>query len=423
MAGYSGKSAERFYVNELEDYIRESRNIIFVNNQTTYTSEFLLKLNKHLEQLLSYLDSNKHKALKCGEKIYAGFGGLAFLSFLNDTRRDSLSCISRSRTIKEAKHRILHCADEFTVRDRVSFLNGDAGILALAAVLYHKSNDHSKTASCLQKLLTCSKYTVLSESDSSVPDELLYGRAGYLYALLFVRKNLPSRHIPESLIAEVVNAIINSGKIAAAKAKEFHNAPLRFMWHDKEYIGAAHGYCGILHVLLLARRENFLSESDTINLVKPTIDYVLNMQYPSKNIPSSVNSNSYDILVQWCHGAPGAVHMISLAYELFGEEKYLNAAIEFGEVTWSRGLLTKGYSLCHGVAGNGYTFLKLFQLTKDNKYLHRATKFAEWCFNYGSKQAFAPDRPWSLFEGITGVICFLMDLLQPTMAKFPGVEI
>ncbi len=65
-----------------------------------------------------------------------------------------------------------------------------------------------------------------------------------------------------------------------------------------------------------AYREKFLSESDVKNFVKPTIDYVLSMQYPSKNIPSSVNSNSYDILVQWCHGAPGAIHMTTLAYQV-----------------------------------------------------------------------------------------------------------
>lgn len=132
---------------------------------------------------------------------------------------------------------------------------------------------------------------------------------------------------------------------------------------------------------------------------------------------------------------------------MFREEKYFRAAIEFGEVTWNRGILTKGYSLCHGVAGNGYAFLKLFQLTgvrnqflitkleftfwginsrftpQDRKYLHRATKFAEWCFRYGTKQTIQPDRPWSLFEGISGILYFLVDLLQPTTAKFPGVEL
>lgn len=48
---------------------------------------------------------------------------------------------------------MLRYADELTVKNRISFLNGDAGILALAAVFYHKSNDHHKTASCIQKLV------------------------------------------------------------------------------------------------------------------------------------------------------------------------------------------------------------------------------------------------------------------------------
>lgn len=56
--------------------------------------------------------------------------------------------------------------------------------------------------------------------------------------------------------------------------------------------------------------------SDVNNFVKPTIDYILDMQYPSKNIPSSVGSRNYDVLVQWCHGAPGAIHMVTLAYEV-----------------------------------------------------------------------------------------------------------
>lgn len=34
------------------------------------------------------------------------------------------------------------------------------------------------------------------ESDPAIPDELLFGRAGYIYALLFVRKHLGDEVIP-----------------------------------------------------------------------------------------------------------------------------------------------------------------------------------------------------------------------------------
>lgn len=109
--------------------------------------------------------------------------------------------------------------------------------------------------------------------------------------------------------------IIDSGK-KLARAFQDVKTPLLYEWHDKEYIGAAHGYCGILHTLLLARQQDIISESTVNTYVKPTIDYVLNLQFPSRNIPSSVNSLGGDKLVQWCHGAPGAIHMVALAYEV-----------------------------------------------------------------------------------------------------------
>lgn len=49
--------------------------------------------------------------------------------------------------------------------------------------------------------------------------------------------------------------------------------------------------------------------------------------------------------------------------QIFQDDKYLNAAEQFADIVWKRGLLTKGYGLCHGVSGNTYTFMSLYQLT------------------------------------------------------------
>jgi len=49
--------------------------------------------------------------------------------------------------------------------------------------------------------------------------------------------------------------------------------------------------------------------------------------------------------------------------KVFLDEKYLNAAVQYADIVWKRGLLTKGYGLCHGVSGNSYAFMSLFQLT------------------------------------------------------------
>lgn len=47
--------------------------------------------------------------------------------------------------------------------------------------------------------------------DSDVPDELLYGRAGYLYALLYVNKELRSDAVDEGTVTKVrSSAVVNN---------------------------------------------------------------------------------------------------------------------------------------------------------------------------------------------------------------------
>jgi len=40
-------------------------------------------------------------------------------------------------------------------------------------------------------------------TDSGVPDELLFGRSGYLLSLLFVRHHLGSDAVPQTVIRQV----------------------------------------------------------------------------------------------------------------------------------------------------------------------------------------------------------------------------
>ena len=62
----------------------------------------------------------------------------------------------------------------------------------------------------------------------------------------------------------------------------------------------------------------------------------------------------------------GIVYMLARAYKYFGDEKYLQACLRCGELTWQKGLLLKGPGICHGIAGSGYVFLLLYRLTGDN---------------------------------------------------------
>ena len=88
-----------------------------------------------------------------------------------------------------------------------------------------------------------------------------------------------------------------------------------------------------------------------------------------------------------------------------------------------RGLLRKGLGLCHGVGGNGYALLAHWRAFGDPRSLRRATAFASWGAAHMTHLEAMPDRPHSLFEGLTGFGCFCLDLLRPSEARMPGAEL
>lgn len=61
--------------------------------------------------------------------------------------------------------------------------------------------------------------------------------------------------------------------------------------------------------------NTYLTKHELNNIVKPALDYLLTLRYTSGNLPSSM-CNDPDHLVQWCQGAPGALHTYALAYNV-----------------------------------------------------------------------------------------------------------
>ena len=197
---------------------------------------------------------------------------------------------------------------------------------------------------------------------------------------------------------------------------------LSYRWHDKEYYGAAHGTVGILHQLLQSPPSIL---RPALPLIVSTIDHLLTLLLPSGNFPSSADSHS-DRLVQWCHGAPGLALLLTRLHAVTAEPKYLQAALDAGEVVWQRGLLKKGVGLCHGIAGNGYVFLALYGTTKEEAQLKRAYHFAHFCLTEHRQRLFdQPDKPYSLYNGQAGFVCYGVDTEQvkKVPSSFPGYEL
>lgn len=272
-------------------------------------------------------------------------------------------------------------------------------------------NSEPDTGVLLEKILELIKM----QEQSGTPDELLYGRTGGLYAMLLIKQQLPKQTvIKDEHIINHINLMLSSGK-----TMESFGRPLFYSWHGKEYVGAAHGYSGILYMLLEA---NKYLNSDQLKLIKEALNFIQGIRYPSCNYPSSIGSQT-DRLVHWCHGAPGVVHLLIKAYSVYGDESYLNSALACGDVIWQRGILKKGFGLCHGISGNAYAFLHLYQVTRDLKHLYRAGKFAQYYLEHRNTISWRADSPASLFEGYAGLAYFLSDLLNPAEAKFPAFQV
>jgi len=356
-----------------------------------------------IEDQIPYIDCHSDSS------VYTGYCGYALLFYLVARRQND------PQYIKKAFKLVQKSMENLKVK-RYSFLNGAPGAMALWIVLQFKEGMKKEADDSIKDLLTLVDKVV---GDSCIPDEVLYGRSGFLYALLFVNRHIGGDTIPPEEIRKVIESILHRGSEQAKKKANFP-APLYYEWHDKVYYGAAHGYAGILYSLLLV--DDLLTYFEKNSLIKPTLDWLVTETYPSGNFLSSQGSET-DRLVQWCHGAPGFVHLLLRAHTVYKDENYLNLATKCCDIIWERGLLSKGYSICHGVSGNAYSFLALFQNTQKEKHLYRAVCFAEWCLKYPKHQSVQPDRPLSLYEGIAGVAYLLFDILQPNRSSFPAYEL
>ena len=150
------------------------------------------------------------------------------------------------------------------------------------------------------------------------------------------------RHwVPESsrtivpVIAEISTAILRRGP--------------EWKWHDRRYLGAAHGDIGIVLQLVLTSPK-------LATQMEPVLTRLLDKKLPNGNWPvaeTATNEKSKE-LVQFCHGAPGfVVSLLSLREYLPSLEARIDEAIQRGQdCIWREGLLTKEPNLCHGIFGN-----------------------------------------------------------------------
>eukprot|EP01138_Halocafeteria_seosinensis_P007581 gb/GECG01007749.1/.p1 GENE.gb/GECG01007749.1/~~gb/GECG01007749.1/.p1 ORF type:complete len:438 (+),score=36.37 gb/GECG01007749.1/:1-1314(+) len=362
------------------------------------------KLQRQLTQVVEERMNDKRSF---DSSIYTGLCGILYSLYFRyrqtgDTELGSFCAHGINQCISESERH----------KKRISFLTGPVGPYALGAALYHALGYKEHRDTCVEGV----RKLIATAQDPHEYDELLFGRAGYLHAQRFINEQCGAEIIPTNEIQMVAKAIISSGKRLGNE-----ECPLMWEWHDKKYLGAAHGVAGIVHELLCV--TNLLHE-DEAKLVRKTIDHCLKyFRFNSGNFRSSIDS-SKDKLVHWCHGAPGWCMTLAKAFKVFGKQRYIQGAVDAAEVVWHRGLLRR-VGVCHGITGNTYVHISMYRLFRhieesmqveselnSDDYIHRGMMFAEFLFKHYRKyikegHIHGGESPHSLFEGTscTAIMC------------------
>jgi hypothetical protein len=190
-------------------------------------------------------------------------------------------------------------------------------------------------------------------------------------------------------------------------------------------IGAAHGFVGAMLPYMLAydhfpqHMRQGIFDKLLSSIQETAIETDAFANWPAGIRPGNVKG---EILLQWCHGAPGIICCLS-----YLPKPYLTSVIALlekgGEAIWSAGPLTKPSGLCHGTAGNAYAFLRLHSLTGERKWLDRARRFGMHAIAQ-SKAEHQRKGSWhySLLTGDLGLAVFLSDGILGSAGHLPVLE-
>lgn len=317
-------------------------------------------------------------------------------------------------------------------------------------------------------------------------DELIFGRAGLLWALLTLKKHFTrasevlTTHISTALqsIPKLVDAIMAGGKQGSQNFIKSHgpeNAlPLMWQWMEGYYaLGAMHGATGILTLLLSCDLSDEQQQdiADTVTgLCRICIDKKGHFPMSIPDRPDA--STRPSPFVQLCHGPPGLLVLLGVIYEKMSfVERFWrpewDLAIRLGtEKIWAEGLLSKGGNVCHGLTGNAWSLLPLhnayeyhgdsLQAVKDKRmaeleksgfvvetekegklngdyFLSRALPFMllarespPYSQEINIKTTFdfrAPDRPYSYGEGLAGQISAWAETCAVLKARLRKMEL
>ena len=238
------------------------------------------------------------------------------------------SALTLAQVELDATRSTRHRARGFT------FLEGAAGLHAVRASVAAAAGRHADAARAAARVTEAENNVAQLPVDDC---ELMYGRAGYLHACLVARQAAGAACVPDAVIVRTALAILDSGAAAADAAGPAFAQKwgLLFRWKSADYLGAAHGLCGIVTTLLQAEAalQNTgwqIPQAAAARLRAATLALAASVM-PSGNMPTrATGRDADDRLVQWCHGAPGL--LLLAAHSAAAHERGSSAGVPYARI-------------------------------------------------------------------------------------------
>jgi hypothetical protein len=275
-------------------------------------------------------------------------------------------------------------------------------------------------------------------------DEWMQGRCMYLAMALQLNASFPGDGILQATIERMANAIYDR---AIEHAKELYASmvdkrdpapdhlrvpPLFCYTKDRwPWMGARRGLFGLLHTLLSV--PSVIGDEKKMDTIRITIDWITRQEAEPGRFCCVAFSEPGE-KPSWGDGGGGAVMLFAKAFEHFQDPKYAMAAQRSAERLWTYALSRGSSGLMEGTAGNGYAFLRMFNCARlaversnlspmcaPEIWVHRAHMCSRFIMeSYNVRPA---EFDLSFADGNAGLVCFLMDMLEPGQACFPLFEI
>eukprot|EP00667_Euglena_gracilis_P017128 EG_transcript_18019 len=186
------------------------------------------------QRLLQTAERCSAKQTRKDPSVYTGESGAALMYLkLAMTKEGG----DTQALLERAMEHVSRCEPYFSSRRFATFAEGLAGALTVkAAVLRLQGDAAAAQAGCEAVLRLAPDVLAMPPGEC----EMLYGRCGYLYCLLFLRRVFGEPRLGEKEALMLVRQVAQQGLVQARD-----DLALYYEWHGKCYFGAAHGLCGM----------------------------------------------------------------------------------------------------------------------------------------------------------------------------------